>query len=87
MSRSKWKLPFVEVKSIKNIFYKKTSKIFTRAATIPSILLNQTVEVYNGKQFKSILISRDKIGYKFGEFVPTRTLVKKKVKKLKKTKK
>jgi len=79
-------MPFIELTSIKNIFTKKTKKIWSRSSTIPAVLLNQVVEVYNGKQFKPILITRNKIGYKFGEFVTTRTIRKKKVKKVKKTK-
>jgi len=72
MSKSKWKQPFVHILAIKNIFLKKTKKIFSKSSTIPSILLYKTVQVYNGKVFKSITITREKIGFKFGEFVKTR---------------
>ena len=92
MSRSKWKQPFIKVSVIKDIFFKKTKKIFSKASTIPSILLYQTVQVYNGKVFKAITITREKIGFKFGEFVNTRkskktNLILKKNKKIQKTKK
>lgn len=80
MARSKWKSPFIDIKIIKQIFF-KTRKIQARSSTIPFILLNKFVEIYNGKKYKKILITRNKIGYKFGEFVSTRTLpVKKKLK-------
>lgn len=72
MSRSKWKQPFIKISVIKDIFFKKTKKIFSKASTIPAILLYQTVQVYNGKIFKSITITREKVGFKFGEFVSTR---------------
>jgi len=31
-------------------------------------LLGQTVFVYNGKEFKNVVITREKLGFKFGEF-------------------
>jgi len=92
MSKSKWKQPFLKVSLIKDIFFKKTKKIFSKSSTIPSLLLYQTVQIYNGKTFKSINITREKIGFKFGEFVSTRkskkvVLLDKKSKKSKKSKK
>jgi len=92
MSKSKWKQPFLKVSLIKDIFFKKTKKIFSKSSTIPSLLLYQTVQIYNGKTFKSINITREKIGFKFGEFVSTRkskkvVLLDKKSKKSKKPKK
>ena len=92
MSRSKWKQPFIKISLIKDIFFKKSKKIFSKSSTIPAILLYQTVQVYNGKVFKSINITREKIGFKFGEFVNTRkskktNLIVKNNKKVKKTKK
>jgi ribosomal protein S19 len=81
MSRSKWKTPYINLKAIKNVFLKKKITVL-RSSTIPFLLLNKTVDVYNGKIFKKITITRNKIGFKFGEFVPTRNLpvVKKKQK-------
>ena len=92
MSKSKWKQPFLKISLIKDIFLKKTKKVFSKSSTIPSLLLYQTVQVYNGKTFKSINITREKIGFKFGEFVKTRKskkviLLDKKSKKPKKPKK
>ena len=54
MSRSKWKHPFLKIALIKDIFFKKTKKIFSKASTIPAILLYKTVQIYNGKTFKLI---------------------------------
>jgi len=64
--------------SPKFFFKKKTFlKIWNRDSIIPYILINQTVFVYNGKIFKKIYISRDNVGYKFGEFVFTKKSPKK----------
>ena len=38
-----------------------------------SNLIGKTVLVHNGKEFKKLLITREKIGFKFGEFVFTRS--------------
>jgi ribosomal protein S19 len=73
MSRSKWKAPYINLTAVKEAFFKKKI-IALRSSTIPFILLNKTVEVYNGKIFKKVTITRNKIGFKFGEFVPTRNL-------------
>ena len=36
-------------------------------------LIDKTVFVHTGQVFKKILITREKVGFKFGEFVFTRT--------------
>ena len=73
MTRSKWKGPYIEA----NVFKanKKNRKIWTRSSTIPEFLIGETVLVYNGREFKRITITRDKIGFKFGEFSFTRKFV------------
>lgn len=70
MSRSQWK----NLKIIKNFFLDKSNslKIWKRSNTITSSLVGKTVFVYNGKIFKKIMITREKIGYKYGEFSGTR---------------
>jgi len=70
MSRSYWKGPYIE-----NALIRKTVgyKIWSRASVIPSQLIGKTVFIYNGKIFKRILIDREKVGFKFGEFCFTRT--------------
>ena len=73
MSRSKWKGNFIDqsiFKSVQNS--KKQIKIWSRRSVIPSFLIGSTVLIYNGKEFKKILITREKIGFKFGEFCTTR---------------
>lgn len=75
MSRSKWKGPFVK-KSIVNIKQKlkkvKNLKIWSRNSVIPFSLIGQQVSIHNGKDFIRIKITREKVGYKFGEFSFTR---------------
>ena len=79
MSRSVWKGLYIDKNILKkNIKIKKNFyKIWSRDSAIPSFLLGKTVLVHNGKQFNKVLITREKIGYKFGEFSSTRKYFKK----------
>jgi small subunit ribosomal protein S19 len=73
MSRAIWKGAFVNP----TFFKKVTGPIWSRSSAIPASLLGQTVSVHNGKEFKLILITREKIGFKFGAFVLTRSFTNK----------
>lgn len=85
MSRSKWKGNFIDLSLLNNQTTKK--KTWNRDAVISSNLIGKKVFVYNGKFHKAINITREKIGFKFGEFSFTRTLkIRSKEKKLKKKK-
>ena len=70
MSRSVWKTPII----LNNNFSEsnKKIKITNRNSIISSKFLNKKVSIYNGKVFVNIFIDKNKIGYKFGEFVYTR---------------
>jgi len=74
MSRSKWKGPFIDVSvlKLKKKLTIKSKKVWSRSSQIPSFLLGKTISVYNGKEFKPVLITREKIGFKFGDFSITR---------------
>lgn len=75
MSRSKWKGPFIDEKGLKALESSKKSYIKTRISRKTSIIpkfVEQTFEVYNGKQFVEILVTEEMIGHKFGEFSSTR---------------
>lgn len=72
MSRSSWKLNYLPKSIIKQKNKKKTLNIWDRDAVIPSFLLNRLVKIHNGKEFKTIKITQEKIGFKFGEFSLTR---------------
>lgn len=87
MSRAKWKGPFIDENSLKNL--QKSKKNYTkitvsRNATILPKFIESTVEVYNGKKFSDITITEEMVGHKFGEFVPTRKRFAFKKKKIKK---
>ena len=69
MSRSQWKGPVLNKSLVKKKF---KNKIWSRNCTIPFFLLGFSVFVHSGKDFRKIFITREKIGYKFGEFVLTR---------------
>jgi small subunit ribosomal protein S19 len=73
MTRSKWKGPYIEA----NIFKKnvKNRKVWGRSCTIPGFLIGETVLIHNGREFKRITVTRDKVGFKFGEFSFTRKFV------------
>jgi len=79
MTRSLWKGPYVSASVLKlaESPKKKNIQIWSRASVIPGFLIGQTVLVYNGKEFKKNLITRDKIGFKFGEFSFTRKYINK----------
>lgn len=82
MSRSIWKGLFCNTTINKKILdTKKRIEIWSRQSSIPSFLLNKTVFVHNGKIFKKLVITREKLGYKFGEFVFTKIRAKTKDKK------
>lgn len=51
-------------------------KIWSRGSTIIPRFVGKTVYVYNGKKFVSFGVSESHVGYKFGEFSPTRVPVK-----------
>jgi ribosomal protein S19 len=67
MKRNNWKGPLLQ-------FDKKTSiiKTFSKNSMILPNFLGYQLEVYNGKTFLKINIVKEMIGFKVGEFVPTR---------------
>lgn len=79
MGRSIKKGPFVAyhlLKKIKNL--KKSGsddiiKTWSRSSMIIPDMVGHTIAVYNGKQHIPVYISQQLIGYKLGEFSPTRT--------------
>lgn len=83
MSRSKWKGSVID-SSLKKKFYNSKCKVWSRKSVVPYELLKKFVYIHNGKIFKKVYINREKVGYKFGEFVLTRNHFVKKQKKGKK---
>lgn len=72
MSRSIWKGIFIDKFLLKKTFKKKSLRIWSRRSVIPSFLIGYTVLVHTGKIFKKLIITREKVGFKFGAFIKTR---------------
>ncbi|XWS40450.1 hypothetical protein CRYUN_Cryun18bG0141300 [Craigia yunnanensis] len=73
--RSVARLPFVDaflarMKNNKNLLVNR--KIWSRRSTILPEFIDQTVRIYNGKNFVRCKITEGKVGHKFGEFALTR---------------
>jgi small subunit ribosomal protein S19 len=79
MTRSTWKIPFVDGYLIKKAKVagedpkKPIIKTWSRRSTILPQFVGLTFAVYNGKKFVPVLVSEEMVGHKFGEFSPTRT--------------
>jgi small subunit ribosomal protein S19 len=79
MGRSVKKGPFVAYHLLKKIQQMKASgkndviKTWSRSSMIIPDMVGYTIAVYNGKQHIPVFISQQLIGYKLGEFSPTRT--------------
>ena len=81
MARSKWKGTFSSKSLLKNLFFPedkeaflgdKEIKIWSRKDIILENYIGKVLTVYNGKIFKRIFVSREKIGFKLGNFSHTR---------------
>lgn len=89
MNRSKWKGPYIKKDLLKKISknsstYNNEILTFSRSSFITPKFVGLTLKIHNGKTFLKLLISEKMVGYKLGEFVPTRkkfTFKKKKKKK------
>jgi small subunit ribosomal protein S19 len=52
---------------------KKPIKTWSRASMIIPQMIGATIAVHNGRDHVPVFITEDMIGYKLGEFAPTRT--------------
>jgi len=79
MGRSIKKGPFVAYHLLKKISNMKKDgsndviKTWSRSSMIIPDMVGYTIAVYNGKQHIPVYITQNLIGYKLGEFSPTRT--------------
>ena len=79
MGRSVKKGPFVEERLLKRIIdmndagEKRVIKTWSRASTIFPEMVGHTIAVYDGRKHVPVYVSEDMVGYKLGEFAPTRT--------------
>ncbi len=63
MSRSKWKLT-----TTKN----NITQTNARNLTILPEHINKTINIYNGLKYSKLIISKDMVGHKLGEYAGTR---------------
>ncbi len=76
MARSKWKNRFFTFDVWKNIILvkqnilKKVSKKnkFFRSSSIPNCFTSLRINLHKGNIFKKIFVTKQLVGYKFGEF-------------------
>ena len=90
MGRANWKGSFIEKFALNKLNVKLNSKninVWNRNSTISSNFIGKKLFVYSGNYFKPVFITRDKIGFKFGEFCMTRNIKIEKKKENKKKKK
>ena len=79
MSRSTWKLPFVDGYLLKKVSEAARSqknqviKTWSRRSTILPNFVGLNFAVHNGKKFVSVSVTEGMVGHKLGEFAPTRT--------------
>lgn len=78
MTRSSWKGHFVDNYLLSPKFENSKKKmVWSRNSTIPENLIGQAVFIHNGKDFIKSFITREKVGFKFGQFAYTRKFTKK----------
>lgn len=73
MSRSLWK-PLYTKNNNSSLGKNLILKIFDRGQIISKEFLNTSVKIYNGIKFFEVMITEKMLGYKFGEFAPTRKI-------------
>ncbi len=73
MSRAKWKGPFVSNDLLQECSTTK-GEIYTnvRKSIIVPQFVGLTINVHNGKSFSKLKITEAMVGYRLGEFSPTR---------------
>jgi small subunit ribosomal protein S19 len=79
MARSVKKGPFVDDHLMKKVLASKEAgsnkpiKTWSRRSTILPDMIGLTLNVHNGRQHVPVYVTENHIGYKLGEFAPTRT--------------
>ena len=79
MARSLKKGPSVDAHVIKKTVEAKETKsnkpikTWSRRSTIIPDMIGLTFNVHNGRNFVPVYVTENHIGYKMGEFAPTRT--------------
>lgn len=79
MPRSIKKGPFVDSHLWKKIEHaldikdKRVIKTWSRRSTLLPEMVGLTFAVHNGRKFVPVYVTENMVGYKLGEFAPTRT--------------
>ena len=79
MPRSVSKGPFVDLHLLKKVQVaaennnRKPIKTWSRRSMVLPDMIGLTIAVHNGRQHVPVFITEDMVGYKLGEFAPTRT--------------
>ncbi len=79
MARSLKKGPFIDdhlinkVEKAKKANDTKPIKTWSRRSTILPEMIGMTFNVHNGRNFVPVYVTENHVGYKLGEFAPTRT--------------
>jgi len=71
MKRSKWKGPYVNLKNFEKLDKKNLILISRNSSIIPKFL-GYNFKVYTGNAFVEVIVTKDMLGHKFGEFAETR---------------
>jgi small subunit ribosomal protein S19 len=80
MSRSLKKGPFVDLNLLKKIKALKPGertviKTWARDSVITPEMVGHVFGVHNGKNFVEVAVSEEMVGFKLGEFAPTRKFI------------
>ncbi|PIS15411.1 30S ribosomal protein S19 [Candidatus Shapirobacteria bacterium CG09_land_8_20_14_0_10_38_17] len=75
MSRSAKKGPYVDERLLKKLKRgdKEPIKTWLRSCQIPPQFVGHRFAVHNGRNFIEVFVTEDMVGYRLGEFSPTRT--------------
>lgn len=79
MPRSVSKGPFIDLHLVKKVqeavesSSRKPIKTWSRRSMVLPDMIGLTIAVHNGRQHVPVFITEDMVGYKLGEFAPTRT--------------
>ncbi len=79
MGRSLKKGPYIDKKLLQKVLRQKQTgeklaiKTWARSSQIPPDFVGHTFLVHNGKTFVNVYIQEGMVGYRLGEFSPTRT--------------
>jgi small subunit ribosomal protein S19 len=79
MARSVKKGPFIDDHLLKKVLKAKAEnnrkpiKTWSRRSTIFPDMIGLTINVHDGRKFIPVYVTENHVGYKLGEFAPSRT--------------